>query len=311
MDGLLVIDKPVGPTSHDVVARLRRTLEEKRVGHTGTLDPAATGVLPLVVGRATRLARFLSSAVKGYRATVRLGVSTDTYDATGIEQSRHEGPLPDRAAIERALDAFRGPFLQTPPAYSAKKVDGERSHRIARRASANQGTAERPDAAGVTTSRIAIVGLDGSRLDLDLECSAGFYVRSLAHDLGERLGVGAHLEALRRTRSGDLTLADAVPLAAVDGRRDLAVAAMIPMRRMLPALPAVLLTADGVRLARHGRVLAPGAGLATPRPGSGAGADVPACVRLIDPEGELVGLGRPAGVAGEWHPFVVLASDLM
>src|SRR5439155_13862811 len=133
MDGLLIIDKPSGPTSHDVVARVRRALREPRVGHTGTLDPAATGVLLLVLGRATRLARFLSASDKSYEAVVRLGFATDTLDAHG----RTTGPvsqasLPSREAIDAALDAFRGTFLQQPPAFSAKKIDGTRSHKLAR-----------------------------------------------------------------------------------------------------------------------------------------------------------------------------------
>src|SRR5436190_12148679 len=125
MDGLIVIDKPEGPTSHDVVARLRRVLRERRIGHTGTLDPAASGVLPLVIGRATRLARFLSARDKSYEAVIRLGVATDTYDAHGQASGLpHSGAWPSRDEIERALDAFRGTFLQQPPAFSAKKSDG-------------------------------------------------------------------------------------------------------------------------------------------------------------------------------------------
>src|SRR5439155_1585496 len=133
VDGLLVIDKPAGPTSHDVVARLRRVLRERRIGHTGTLDPAATGVLPLVLGRATRLARFLSARDKQYEAVIRLGTATDTYDAQGVATGvRHQGAWPSRREIEAALATFRGTSLQQPPAFSAKKIDGKRSHKLAR-----------------------------------------------------------------------------------------------------------------------------------------------------------------------------------
>ena len=136
MDGLLVIDKPAGPTSHDVVARVRRLLGERRVGHTGTLDPMATGVLPIVVGRATRLARFLSAATKRYEAVIRLGIDTDSYDATGVPVGApYEGPWPARAAVERALDTFRGTYAQQPPAFSAKKIAGQRSYHLARKRS--------------------------------------------------------------------------------------------------------------------------------------------------------------------------------
>src|SRR5262245_2303634 len=133
MDGLLVIDKPVGPTSHDVVARVRRVLRENRIGHTGTLDPLASGVLPLVLGRATRLARFLSSADKTYRATLRLGIDTDTGDSAGLPTGpAHTGALPGAETIDLALNEFRGSFLQQPPVFSAKKVAGTRSYALAR-----------------------------------------------------------------------------------------------------------------------------------------------------------------------------------
>src|SRR5204862_1790885 len=140
MDGLLIVDKPAGPTSHDVVARIRRVLGERRIGHTGTLDPAATGVLPLVLGRATRLARFLSSGDKIYEADIRLGVATDTYDADGASVgSAHTGPWPSADEISRAIERFRGQFLQQPPAFSAKKIAGRRSYRLARASKGSDG----------------------------------------------------------------------------------------------------------------------------------------------------------------------------
>src|SRR4029077_18297592 len=162
MDGLLVVDKPAGPTSHDIVQRMRRVLKERSIGHTGTLDPMATGVLALVLGRATRLAKFLSSSDKSYEAVVTLGESTDTYDADGEPVGdRHQGPLPSRERIEAALDAFRGTFLQQPPAYSAKKIGGERSYKLARLRSrdtpasfAASGSDSVPKAVNVTVSAI-------------------------------------------------------------------------------------------------------------------------------------------------------------
>ena len=210
MDGLLVIDKPVGPTSHDVVARVRRMLGEQRVGHTGTLDPGASGVLPLVVGRATRLARFLSAAEKSYEAAIRLGVATDTGRRAGTagRATVFKGRFPDASAIDRALDAFRGTFLQQPPAYSAKKIGGKRSHRLARAQRArgrltcrpaSPALPPRPPSAPCHGSRAGARQRRGDRVTLRVDCSAGFYVRSLAHDLGERLGIGAHLARLRRT----------------------------------------------------------------------------------------------------------------
>src|SRR5947209_1484568 len=140
MDGLLVIDKPAGPTSHDVVARVRRALRERRIGHTGTLDPGATGVLPLVIGRATRLARFLSARDKQYEAVIRFGTATDTYDAQGIPSGvRHQGVWPSDSEIEAAVATFRGTSLQQPPAFSAKKIEGKRSHKLARGRGSDRG----------------------------------------------------------------------------------------------------------------------------------------------------------------------------
>ena len=357
MDGLLVVDKPSGPTSHDVVARVRRALRERRVGHTGTLDPAATGVLPLVVGRATRLAQFLSSSDKSYEAVIRFGFSTDTGDAQGqVLGVQRATDCPSRDAIEAALDMFRGTFLQQPPAFSAKKIDGKRSHELARaRARADArlpasrsstislppslgftspgfgaaGSPDLPDPVSVTAFAIEVVSTDGDRVTIRVDCSAGFYIRSLAHDLGERLGVGGHLVALRRTRSGTLTLADAVALDAVEGDPALAAGRVIPLANMLPGLAPVVLTSDGVRKAIHGRELGPAdcvSGFATrdselarrsesritaadsrlPVSDSRIPAPESRLYRLLDPSGQLVAIARPASAAGLLHPSVVL-----
>jgi tRNA pseudouridine55 synthase len=340
MDGLLVVDKPSGPTSHDVVARVRRALRERRVGHTGTLDPAATGVLPLVVGRATRLAQFLSSSDKSYEAIICLGFSTDTGDAQGqVLGVQRAIDCPARDAIDAALDMFRGTFLQQPPAFSAKKIDGKRSHKLARArargdarpgptdppslgsATPSFGAAGPPDLSGlpdpvsVTTYALEVIGVDGDRVTLRVDCSAGFYIRSLAHDLGERLGVGGHLVALRRTRSGTLTLADAVGLDAVEREPELAAGRVIPLAAMLPGLAPVVLTSDGVRKAIHGRELGPAdcvsgfanrdSGLARPSE-SRITTPESRLYRLLDPAGQLVAIARPATAAGLLHPSVVL-----
>jgi tRNA pseudouridine55 synthase len=314
MDGLLVIDKPVGPTSHGVVLRARRILGEPRIGHTGTLDPAASGVLPLVIGRATRLARFLSSAEKSYEATIVLGVETDSYDSAGTEiASRRPGPLPDRETVDRALDAFRGEFSQQPPAYSAKKIGGERSHRLARRVDPERGPSAsvRPAPVNVTVRRLDILRLDRDRLTVRVDCSAGFYVRSLAQDLGTRLGTGAHLAALRRLRSGDLVLASAVPLEVLENDPRAARAAIVPLAGMLLTLGALQLTEEGAFRASHGRDL----GLehvAGPVPAGlfleghdSAGESTPP-VRLMAPGGDLLGLAEPHCTQPVLHPFVVL-----
>jgi tRNA pseudouridine55 synthase len=289
MDGLLVIDKPAGPTSHDVVARMRRVLGERRIGHTGTLDPNASGVLPLVVGRATRLAKFLSGGNKTYEAIVHLGIATDTYDAEGAPVGgKWAGLLPARAAIERALDEFRGTFIQQPPAYSAKKIDGERSYRAAR-----AGKAVLPDPVEVTVHALEIVAVSGDEVTLRVTCSAGFYVRSLGHDLGARLGIGAHLSALRRTVSSGLTLEDATPLEFAERGRDDAMDAMLPMESMLQDFTEVVLTDETLLRTLHGRDISASESVSGP-------------VRLVDQLGQLVGIGEPTAVPGVLHPSVVL-----
>jgi tRNA pseudouridine55 synthase len=300
MDGLLVVDKPSGPTSHDVVARMRRALSETRIGHTGTLDPMATGVLLLLVGKATRLAKFMNASDKSYDAVVRFGFATDTADAQG----RPLGPpsdraMPSRQAIEAALDAFRGTFLQRPPAFSAKKIDGRRSYKLARQRD-RESIAVSPTPCSVIAHAIRIIDLNGDHVTLSLDCSAGFYVRSLAHDLGERLGVGAHLAALRRTRAGDFGLDRALGLdaALADPRR--AADAMVPLAAMLPALPSVTLTADGVARVEHGQDAR-----VEDRLSADSSQPEAALVRLLNPRGELVAIAHPMP-GSSLHPSVVL-----
>jgi tRNA pseudouridine55 synthase len=298
MDGLIVVDKPAGPTSHDIVQRLRRLLKERSIGHTGTLDPMATGVLALVLGKATRLARFLSNSDKCYDAVVTLGQSTDTYDADGEPiGERHRGALPTRAAIETALTAFRGTFLQQPPAYSAKKIGGERSYKLARESSDLRPL---PSPARVTVHALDLVSVEGESVALMIHCSAGFYVRSLAHDLGACLGVGGHLSALRRTRVGPFTLATAMNLDEAEQDADEVASFIVPMAQLLPGLPAVVLNAEGVLRASHGRDLRP----VDLEPGTPAGSE--AYWRLLDRDGGLVGIAEPGNSPGLLHPSIVL-----
>ena len=307
-DGLLIIDKPAGPTSHDVVARMRRALREKRIGHTGTLDPMATGVLLLVVGKATRLAKFLSASDKSYDAIVRLGFATDTADAQGRPIGPvSDHPLPSRDDIDAALDPFRGTFMQQPPAFSAKKIDGQRSYMLARARSPDPPALPAP--ASVTAHRIEIISLEADTVTMSVDCSAGFYIRSLAHDVGERLGIGAHLTALRRTRIGDCALDQAVTLDAAERDPQSAAAAIVPLARMLPGLASAVLTVEGVNRAVHGCDLGPGdlsvsePSALSPQP-SGLGSQP--FVKLLDPGGALVAIAQPTGAGGFLHPSVVL-----
>jgi tRNA pseudouridine55 synthase len=345
MDGLLIVDKPSGPTSHDVVARMRRALREKRIGHTGTLDPMATGVLLLVVGKATRLAKFLTACDKSYDAVVRFGFATDTGDAQGEPvgpvKSTH-APSPD--AINAALDAYRGTFMQQTPAFSAKKINGQRSYKAARArrhrgqvsdtaagvavsalgsdtaaavavsalgsdTGAGVAVSALPAPARVTGHHLEILSIEADCVTLRVDCSAGFYIRSLAHDLGERLGIGAHLAALRRTRVGDFGLDRAVTLDAIERDGPGTAGELVTLRDMLSDAASVTLTADAVVRALHGRDLWPGELLQNSAPLTPqlfAELLSQPIVKLLDPHGELVAVAQPTGAHGILHPSVVL-----
>ncbi len=257
-NGALIVDKPTGPTSHDIVALARRALGERRIGHTGTLDPLATGVLVLLVGRATRLAPLLVSDEKEYLADVRLGVSTPTYDAASLPETGtltvHPVSGTNRECppfLDRALERFRGTFLQTPPPYSAKKVAGRRAYEHARN---DRSVALKP--IEVTVSALEVIDqADPAMVRLRIVCSAGFYVRSLAQDLGEALGCGAHLEALRRTRAGRFGLDHAVPLDMLVTKPAVAREQVISMNDLLGHLAAVTVSEEGARRVAHGNTV--------------------------------------------------------
>jgi tRNA pseudouridine55 synthase len=300
LNGVLIIDKPAGPTSHDVVARVRRALRTRRIGHTGTLDPLATGVLPLVIGRATRLASLLSGAEKEYDAGVRLGAATDTYDAADRIGPPPEPPAGiDAGQIDRALARFRGGFDQFPPSYSAKKIGGVAAYTLARRQ-----TPVQPKAVRVTVAHLSLESYERGLVRLRVAASAGFYVRSLAHDLGKELGCGAYLETLRRVRSGAFQEDGAIPLDAVDVAGAEAAQWIVPIERLLPHVPAVVLNERGARRAAHGNELGP-EDLVEPPSLSVAGAASGARWRLVDGGGMLLGIAesRPGGVL---HPVIVL-----
>jgi tRNA pseudouridine55 synthase len=276
------VDKPAGLTSHDVVHRVRRALGIRAVGHTGTLDPFATGLLVVLVGRATRLARFVEGQPKTYLATARLGFRTDTDDRTGtaLEPVVTVPPPPERI-VREALAGFEGEQFQRPPSYSAKHVAGVRSHRLARRGEA----VDLPEVS-VTVHRIELTGYRGAELSFRATVSAGTYVRAIARDLGERLGVGAHLVALRREAIGPLRVEDAVPPDQVTA------GSLRPAVAVLGHLPLLELDPSGRREVLHGR------------PVGGAGPwDDGAEVALVS-GGELVAVAREAG--GMLRPAVVL-----
>jgi len=284
LDGVLVIDKPQGLTSHDVVAVARRAVGERRIGHTGTLDPLATGVLPLACGRATRLVRFLTASDKEYQATVRFGITTDSHDVTGTETSR-SGLRPDRDVVTRALASLTGSYLQTPPAFSAKKVAGRRAYELARREQAVE-----LSPVPVTVTAADLHAFSGDTAQVRLVCSAGFYVRAFAHSLGELTGTGACLQALRRTRSGEFTLEQALSLEELSSGGP---GGVVPMASLLRAFPAVTVTQDGRNRISHGQEVDGAPGTAE-------------WVRLMDGDGRLVAMARPGSRPGLLHPAVVL-----
>ncbi|HTL95860.1 MAG TPA: tRNA pseudouridine(55) synthase TruB [Gemmatimonadaceae bacterium] len=285
IDGLLLVDKPAGCTSHDVVAIARRALGRSRVGHGGTLDPFATGLLVLLVGRATRLLPYLEGEPKVYAATIRLGAETDTDDGTGA--TVRTAPLPDRAAVERAMRGLTGDVAQTPPAYSAKQVAGQRAHAAARR-----GAPLALAPATVTVHDWATQAWRDDEVDVTVTCSGGTYVRALARDVGRAAGSAAHLTALRRLRSGPFDVAGAATLDAVRA----GTAAMLPPLAAVPSLTVVTLDADSVRHVRQGRDVPAGE--------SAPGADRAA---LVDQTGALVAIAQRNG--DWWHPRTVLADD--
>jgi len=289
VDGVLVIANPIGPTSHDVVGLVRRLSATKRVGHGGTLDPFASGVLPLFLGRATRLVEYHLGDRKRYRATVCFGASSTTDDLEGA-LTRVAGPPPTRATVEAAFAAFRGEIEQRPPAYSAIKVAGRRAYALAR---AGQVVELAPRQ--VTIHELELVSWDDTTEGepvaiIDVECSAGTYVRSLARDLGEAVDSGAYLGALTRTASGPFTLAGAVDLdevraAAADGS-DAIVALLLPIDAGLD-LPTVVVPEADVPAIGQGKAIGvpPGTGSMPPnRP-----------VRLVDGSGRLLAIARLVG----------------
>jgi tRNA pseudouridine55 synthase len=250
VDGVIIVDKPEGWTSHDVVGKMRRIAGTKRIGHLGTLDPIATGVLPLVIGMATRLAQFYTASEKIYEAVVRFGFATDTYDRAGVPAG---DPVPvalDRERLEAELSKFVGSIQQVPPPVSAKKVGGVPSYKLAR-----QNKAVELAPVGIEIYEARLTAMEGDMAWVVVRCSAGTYVRSIAHELGLALGCGAHLHQLRRTQSGEFDISRARTIAALETLRaeDALPQVLIPAAELLPSFPMVRvdpLTAGQIRQGR-------------------------------------------------------------
>ncbi len=251
MTGVLPVDKPAGPSSHDMVGAARRALGLRRIGHTGTLDPFATGLLLLCLGPATRLAEYLTGMDKEYEATARLGVTTDTLDLTGEVTSELAEPLAlDPAGVREAFEGQVGRRLQTPPVYSAKKIEGRRAYELAR-----AGAAVVPDPVEVVIHELAVTAVDGADVRFRMRCSSGTYVRAVARDAGEALGVGAHLTALRRTSVGPFSVEGALAPAALEDRAAVESALISPLEAVAH-LPVRELTEEERRRIGHGQRLA-------------------------------------------------------
>ncbi|MDE3168289.1 MAG: tRNA pseudouridine(55) synthase TruB [Acidobacteriota bacterium] len=293
MDGVIVIDKPEGWTSHDVVAKVRRIAATKKVGHLGTLDPIATGVLPLVIERATRLAQFYVRSDKIYEGLVRFGWSTTTYDRAGEPTSFERAVTVDPADLERHLERFRGEFLQTPPPVSAKKVEGKRAYELARK-----NIAVELEPARVHVYELAVLSVDGPLVKLRAHCSGGTYMRSIAHDVGLAMGCGAHLAELRRIASGEFDLSRARTLEQLErlAAEERLVDAFVPAANLLPGMPSVFVDDLTARHVRNGRNFP-----ASPFRSQPASKFVKAVTRT----GELVAIGE-AVLPNLYHPVVVL-----
>ncbi|MCU0247312.1 MAG: tRNA pseudouridine(55) synthase TruB [Bryobacter sp.] len=295
MNGVVVLDKPAGWTSHDAVNKMRRLAGTKRVGHLGTLDPMATGVLPLVIGPATRLSQFYMKGRKCYDATIRFGFSTDTYDAEGTPQGEPVAPHLEEAQVREWLRRFEGSFEQTPPPVSAKKIAGVPAYKLARK---NKPVELAPVTVEVFWLNLVECGEEEIRIQV--ECAAGTYLRSIAHDLGQLAGCGAHLKALRRTAAGHFqieqarTMEQLIALAEA-GRID---EALIPAAQLLPEFPSEILDATAVGHIRQGRDFR----VSPFRVQSSA-----KYVKALDEEGTLVAIGE-AVLPHLFHPILVLTN---
>lgn len=242
MDGILIIDKPVDWTSHDVVGRLRKLLRTKRIGHTGTLDPFATGVLVMLIGKATRLAQFLDKDVKEYEAVIQFGFETDTGDLTGIKTASGKIDKVSAEEIETALQHFRGEISQIPPMYSAKKVDGQKLYNLAR-----QGVEIERKPVNITIYKLELLETNGTTAKIRVACSAGTYIRTLAEDIGRQLNICGHLTGLRRVRAGKFEISQAVKIEEAENTQ------LVSMNNAVSHLFEVEISTDEIADLSHGK----------------------------------------------------------
>jgi tRNA pseudouridine55 synthase len=310
-DGALIVNKPRGKTSHDVVEAVRRLMHFRQIGHLGTVDPLATGVLVLLLGRATRLAQFYVGRRKRYACVIRFGFATDTYDANGKPLITDAAPTLSRSALEGMAAEFVGRFSQTPPPFSAKKIHGRPAHELARK---NKPVTLAP--VEVEVFEFKIVDVVGSRARCEIECGSGTYIRSLAHDLGAKQGTGAHLEEITRTAVGEFTLDMAIGMEEIEdaAQRGALGGLVIPLERLLPDLPQATVLPIVERRVRHGaKFTLPLAqiqpGRVNPAPGATAQLDSgewkPARLRVFSQQQKLIAVAE-AVVPRTYQPIVVL-----
>ena len=291
ISGVIVIDKPIGMTSHDVVQVVRKGTNIRRAGHTGTLDPRASGVLVVLVGPAVRLSEYVSASDKRYQAVVQLGTSTDTYDADGRVLATTSVDISEKQ-FDDVLQSFVGQIEQIPPPYSSVKVKGRHAYDMAR-----NGEEVDLEPRTINVYNLDLLEWAPPEAVIDVNCSSGTYVRSLAHDLGEKLGCGAHLIGLRRTKSGRFTLRDAVPLRKLREafENDTWQNFIIPASEALSDWPAIELTAEQLDIVRHGRRIPAEEGVGN-------------MARAISADGELIGLLELDPETQEWQPKKVFTS---
>lgn len=305
ISGVLILDKPAGLTSHDVVARARRLLKTRRVGHFGTLDPFATGVLPLSAGKATRFAQFYLKSRKAYEGALRFGFSTDTYDGTGEPTSAPVKARPDPAALERVFRDFTGRIQQIPPPFSAKRVGGMRAYQLARR---REPVSLAPVEVEIYALELLQYELGGEVARFAVECSGGTYVRSLAHGIGQRLGCPAHLAGLRRTAVAEFREADSVTSSRLEEIVQAGALAqvLIPLEALLPDCPELVVRGREEKNVRHGhqfelaQAFRPDRGLKTER--------TPAIsvLKILGADRRLIAVARHVS-GGVYHPDLVLS----
>ncbi|MFB3921882.1 MAG: tRNA pseudouridine(55) synthase TruB [Terriglobia bacterium] len=300
--GVLVIDKPAGMTSHDVVARVRRILDIRQVGHFGTLDPFATGVLPLSIGKATRFAQFYLKSRKAYEGTIQFGVSTDTYDATGKPASEPVAACLSQAGLNAMFREFTGRILQMPPPFSAKRIDGKRAYELARK---NQPVPLKP--VEVEVYALELLGIEGTNVRFAVECSGGTYVRSLAHDMGQKIGCGAHLAALRRTAVAEFRESQAVTLEnlALSAQEGKAEGCLVRLEALLPDFPELVVRGREEKNVCHGHTFQLAQALRSGRGAGGGSQAAPGLLKILSSERRLIAVARHVEGA-IYHPDVVL-----